>query len=84
MDAQAGAGRAGALDGVSEDPPHDYEVRRAQLRRDSLFLRLKGKTTGEVRIKFAIPDRTFRELERVMKVMVPHLELPGESEGKLR
>ena len=57
-----------------------YRIVRAKLGSNRIFLQIDREKSAEVEVIFSASERDYRELKRVMKIMIPHVEFVSERE----
>ena len=48
-----------------------FKIRRAELGRDVLRLEFRGRPAETIQIRFAASDARFKELKRILNIMIP-------------
>ena len=58
-----------------------FRVAQAELGRNRFFLKLAGRKAAELEVAFKTTAKNWREVARIMRIMIPHLKVSDPKEA---
>jgi hypothetical protein len=65
-----------------QDHSGHFKVAQAELHRNRFFLKLAGRKGAGLEVAFKTTAKNWREIVRVLRIMIPHLKVSDPSEWR--